>query len=76
MQCTCVGAQAAGAIHTDFERGFICAEVMHYDELHELGTESAARAAGKYRQEVSSAPQSVCPQPGDQNACNDAVRCR
>lgn len=43
--------QAAGAIHTDFERGFICAEVMHYDELHELGNESAVKAAGKYRQE-------------------------
>lgn len=46
--------QAAGAIHTDFERGFICAEVMHYDELKELGTEAAVRAAGKYRQEVCS----------------------
>ena len=44
--------QAAGAIHTDFERGFICAEVMHYDELHELGSEAAVKAAGKYRQEV------------------------
>lgn len=43
--------QAAGAIHSDFERGFICAEVMHYDELKELGTESAVKAAGKYRQE-------------------------
>lgn len=44
--------QAAGAIHTDFERGFICAEVMHYDELKELGSEAAVKAAGKYRQEV------------------------
>ena len=44
--------QAAGAIHTDFERGFICAEVMHYEELHELGSENAVKAAGKYRQEV------------------------
>eukprot|EP00890_Picochlorum_soloecismus_P001784 jgi/Picsp_1/2606/NSC_00837-R1_gtp-binding protein len=43
--------QAAGAIHTDFERGFICAEVMHYEELNELGTEAAVKAAGKYRQE-------------------------
>jgi len=43
--------QAAGAIHTDFERGFICAEVMHFDELKELGTEAAVKAAGKYRQE-------------------------
>ena len=43
--------QAAGAIHTDFERGFICAEVMKYAELKELGTEAAVKAAGKYRQE-------------------------
>lgn len=43
--------QAAGTIHTDFERGFICAEVMRYDELHELGSEVAVKAAGKYRQE-------------------------
>lgn len=43
--------QAAGAIHTDFERGFICAEVMAYDALHELKTESEVKAAGKYRQE-------------------------
>ncbi|GMH38753.1 hypothetical protein BSKO_06637 [Bryopsis sp. KO-2023] len=43
--------QAAGAIHTDFERGFICAEVMKFDELKELGTESAVKAAGKYKQE-------------------------
>ena len=57
IQCNpirwCPGSlQAAGAIHTDFERGFICAEVMHYEELHELGTEAAVKAAGKYRQEV------------------------
>ena len=47
-----LGLQAAGAIHSDFERGFICAEVMHYDELVELGSENAVKAAGKYRQEV------------------------
>lgn len=29
----------------------MCAEVMHYEELHELGTEHAVKAAGKYRQE-------------------------
>ena len=45
------GVQAAGAIHTDFERGFICAEVMAYDVLHELKTEAEVKAAGKYRQE-------------------------
>jgi obg-like ATPase 1 len=43
--------QAAGTIHTDFERGFICAEVMKFDELKELGNENAVKAAGKYRQQ-------------------------
>lgn len=43
--------QAAGTIHTDFERGFICAEVMSYDVLHDLKNESEVKAAGKYRQE-------------------------
>lgn len=43
--------QAAGTIHTDFEKGFICAEVMKYDEFKESGSESAMKAAGKYRQE-------------------------
>jgi len=43
--------QAAGVIHTDFERGFVCAEVMKYDEYKELGSEGAAKAAGKYKQE-------------------------
>jgi obg-like ATPase 1 len=43
--------QAAGAIHTDFERGFICAEVMAFDTLKELGNESEVKAKGKYRQE-------------------------
>ncbi|QDZ21264.1 ribosome-binding ATPase YchF [Chloropicon primus] len=47
----CKAPQAAGTIHTDFEKGFICAEVMKYDELREAGTESAVKAAGKYRQE-------------------------
>ena len=43
--------QAAGTIHTDFEKGFVCAEVMHFDELKEIGTEVAVKAAGKLRQE-------------------------
>jgi len=43
--------QAAGVIHTDFEKGFICAEVMKYDDFKELGSESAVKGAGKYRQE-------------------------
>jgi len=43
--------QAAGAIHTDFERGFICAEVMSFEVLRELKNETAVKAAGKYKQE-------------------------
>ena len=40
-------AQAAGVIHTDFERGFIRAEVMQWKDLIELGSEAAVRSAGK-----------------------------
>lgn len=43
--------QAAGVIHTDFERGFIRAEVIKYEDYMELGSESAARDAGKMRSE-------------------------
>ncbi len=43
--------QAAGVIHTDFERGFIKAETIAYDDFVALGGESAAREAGKLRQE-------------------------
>lgn len=43
--------QAAGVIHTDFERGFIAAQVVDYDDLVAAGSESAARAAGKMRTE-------------------------
>jgi GTP-binding protein YchF len=43
--------QAAGEIHTDFERGFIRAETIAYDDYVALGGESAAREAGKLRQE-------------------------
>jgi len=43
--------QAAGAIHTDFERGFICAEVMNFDDLKELGSEMEVKAKGKYAQQ-------------------------
>jgi GTP-binding protein YchF len=39
--------QAAGQIHTDFERGFIRAEVVHYADIDELGSESAVKAAGR-----------------------------
>jgi GTP-binding protein YchF len=41
--------QAAGVIHTDFERGFIKAEVIDWQTLIELGSEAAAKAAGKLR---------------------------
>src|SRR6266513_2115504 len=41
--------QAAGVIHTDFERGFIAAEVTHYDNLAALGSFAKAREAGKMR---------------------------
>jgi len=43
--------QAAGTIHTDFERGFIKAEVYSYADLKEYGSEQAVRDAGKYRME-------------------------
>ena len=39
--------QAAGVIHTDFEKGFIRAEVIHYNDFVSLGSESACRDAGK-----------------------------
>ena len=39
--------QAAGVIHTDFERGFIKAEVIWWEDLISLGSEAACRAAGK-----------------------------
>lgn len=41
--------EAAGVIHTDFERGFIKAEVISYADYDALGSEAAARAAGKLR---------------------------
>ncbi len=43
--------QAAGVIHTDFERGFIAAEVVDYDDLIAAGSEAAAKAVGKVRTE-------------------------
>ncbi|XP_066586905.1 adenylate kinase 9 [Prorops nasuta] len=43
--------QAAGKIHTDFEKGFIMAEVMKYDDFKNEGSEAAVKAAGKYRQQ-------------------------
>jgi ribosome-binding ATPase YchF (GTP1/OBG family) len=43
--------QAAGVIHTDFERGFIKAEIVSFTDLVEAGTMAAAKAAGKVRME-------------------------
>jgi GTP-binding protein YchF len=43
--------QAAGTIHSDFEKGFIKAEVVSYDDLVTLGSEAAARTNGKLRME-------------------------
>ncbi len=43
--------QAAGKIHTDFEKGFIRAEVFHYDDLMQFGTEKAVKEAGLLRSE-------------------------
>jgi GTP-binding protein YchF len=53
--------QAAGVIHTDFERGFIAAQIVDYDDLVAAGSESAAKAAGKVRTEGKT----YVMQPGD-----------
>src|SRR4029079_2808410 len=43
--------KAAGVIHTDFEKGFIKAEIVSYDDLVDAGSMAAAKAAGKVRME-------------------------
>ncbi|MCP3975510.1 MAG: redox-regulated ATPase YchF [bacterium] len=43
--------QAAGQVHTDFEKGFIRAEIIGYDDFVSLGGEAAAKQAGKWRLE-------------------------
>lgn len=43
--------QAAGVIHSDFERGFIAAQIVDYDDLVALGSEQKAKEAGKIRTE-------------------------
>lgn len=53
--------QAAGVIHTDFERGFIAAQVVPFDDLVAAGSEAAAKAAGKVRTEGKT----YVMQPGD-----------
>lgn len=42
---------AAGVIHTDFEKGFICAETISYNDFVQAGSEAKAKEAGKMRQE-------------------------
>lgn len=42
--------QAAGLIHTDFEKGFICADVYKFEDIVQHGSEAAVRAAGKLSQ--------------------------
>lgn len=53
--------QAAGVIHGDFERGFIAAEIISYDDLMEAGSLVGAKSAGKVRTEGKS----YIMQPGD-----------
>lgn len=53
--------QAAGVIHTDFERGFIAAQIVDFDDLITAGSEQAAKAAGKVRTEGKT----YVMQPGD-----------
>jgi len=43
--------RAAGAVHTDIEKGFIRAEVVSFEDFVRLGSEAAARRAGRYRLE-------------------------
>ena len=47
---------AAGVIHSDIEKGFIRAEVIHYNDFDRLGSEAEARKAGKYRLEGKEYP--------------------
>jgi obg-like ATPase 1 len=51
MQKGSTAPQAAGRIHTDFEKGFIMAEVMKFAAFKEHGSEAAVKAAGGYRQQ-------------------------
>ena len=47
----CTAPQAAGVIHTDFEKGFIRAETMAYDDYVKFNGEAGCKEAGKFRQE-------------------------
>jgi ribosome-binding ATPase YchF (GTP1/OBG family) len=43
--------QAAGVIHSDFERGFICSETYAYEDLMKMGSEAKVKEAGLLRTE-------------------------
>ena len=43
--------EAAGKIHSDFEKGFIRAEVFHFDDIDQLGSEISIKEAGRWRLE-------------------------
>jgi len=43
--------QAGGVIHTDFEKNFVCAEIMKFTDLKEHGSEGEVKAKGLYRQQ-------------------------
>ncbi len=45
------GPEAAGVIHTDFQKGFICAETISYNDFIQNGSEQKAKESGKMRQE-------------------------
>jgi obg-like ATPase 1 len=51
IKAGCKAPQAAGVIHGDFEKGFICADVMKYEDFVEAGTEAECKALGKLRQQ-------------------------
>jgi GTP-binding protein YchF len=51
IKAGCTAPQAAGVIHTDFEKGFIKADVYTLTDLEKYGSEGAIRAAGKMRSE-------------------------
>lgn len=41
--CLCPAPQAAGIIHSDFEKGFICAEVIKFEDFIQYGSEDACK---------------------------------
>jgi len=47
----CKAPQAGGRIHTDFEKTFICCEVMHFEDYKAIGSEAGCRAQGKLIQQ-------------------------